>query len=176
MKIAFKLSTPEAVEYANGHKENKKEYYVDDSDEFYFHVPSSHRSAFGPLHILDHIAPGYTDVTKDFKEKYWRPWKDKLASDNAPSISGGDAPVDSGNSDIVALFAEKVTTFYSFTNWVNKAKSRLGAFGRYDVIVCVDKLGNICHIGEDFATADKLDLFPVTAYRLKRTIELTPKQ
>jgi hypothetical protein len=79
-KIAFRLDTPEAVEYANGHRENKKEYYVDDSDGFYFHVPSSHRSAFGHLHILDHIAPGYTDVTKDFKETYWRPWKDKLAS------------------------------------------------------------------------------------------------
>jgi hypothetical protein len=77
-KIAFRLDTPEAVEYANGHRENKKEYYVDDSDGFYFHVPSSHRSAFGPLHILDHIAPGYTDVTPNFLEDYHRPWIDRI--------------------------------------------------------------------------------------------------
>jgi hypothetical protein len=89
-KIAFKLSTPEAVEYANAYRSWFKYNYDDftkEDREYYFHLPHFRRQSFAT------IQPGYTDVTKDFKETYWRPWKDKLASDNAPSISGGDAPL-----------------------------------------------------------------------------------
>jgi hypothetical protein len=74
MKIAFKLSTPEAVEYANGHRDD----FIDFNDSCfagsYFHIPKANHHSYRVL------LPGYTDVTKDFKETYWRPWKDKLAS------------------------------------------------------------------------------------------------
>jgi hypothetical protein len=76
MKIAFKLSTPEAVEYANGHRINDVNYGNPFYAEYYFHI-------FPVLdggHIAEEIQPGYTDVTPNFLEDYYRPWKDKLAS------------------------------------------------------------------------------------------------
>jgi hypothetical protein len=96
-KIAFKLSTPEAVEYANGHKTNDVIAVI--SPKTYFHFPAFDWAGI-KLNFSDgYFKPGYTDVTPNFLEDYYRPWKDKLASDNAPSISGGDAPFDSGNTD-----------------------------------------------------------------------------
>jgi hypothetical protein len=84
MKIAFKLSTPEAVEYANGHKETNYGDYgrLDGDKDKWFHIP-----AFNGLDYLRHLnewldgpCSGYTDVTPNFLEDYYRPWKDKLAS------------------------------------------------------------------------------------------------
>jgi hypothetical protein len=80
MKIAFKLSTPEAVEYANGHKSFSNTYRQSLSD--YFHLPVIVISGRQVTHILQTIQPGYTDVTERFIEDYYKPWKDKLASDN----------------------------------------------------------------------------------------------
>jgi hypothetical protein len=97
-KIAFKLSTPEAVEYANAHSKNGAGRYELCNDH-YFHLP--HFDVYEGLygHSALTILPGYTDVTPNFLEDYYRPWKDKLASDNAPSIVPCDAPVDDINTD-----------------------------------------------------------------------------
>lgn len=67
--------------------------------------------------------------------------------------------------------AEFIFEFASFQSWVNKAKRTIGGFGRYQQIVCIDKNGNLCFIGEDFMIARDNDLFPVRAYRLIRTNE-----
>jgi hypothetical protein len=74
MKIAFKLSTPEAVEYANGHREQGKTRYGK-MEEVWFHLPK-----FDWRHNSFTVEPGYTDVTPNFLEDYYRPWKDKLAN------------------------------------------------------------------------------------------------
>jgi hypothetical protein len=80
MKIAFKLSTPEAVEYANGHKETNYGDYgrLDGDKDKWFHIP-----AFNGLDYLRHLnewldgpCSGYTDVTPNFLEDYYRPWKE----------------------------------------------------------------------------------------------------
>jgi hypothetical protein len=79
-KIAFKLSTPEAVEYANAHSKNGAGRYELCNDH-YFHLP--HFDVYEGLygHSALTILPGYTDVTPNFLEDYYRPWKDKLASE-----------------------------------------------------------------------------------------------
>lgn len=71
----------------------------------------------------------------------------------------------------VTIKAEHIYTFDSFEDWVNKAASRLGGFGKSQKIVCVDTEGNYCHQGEDFMIARDKGLFPVNAYRLVRTNE-----
>jgi hypothetical protein len=77
MKIAFKLSTPEAVEYANAH--GARMYGMDNN---YFHLPSfvEWGDARIPRYTSIALERGYTDVTPNFLEDYYRPWKDKLAS------------------------------------------------------------------------------------------------
>jgi hypothetical protein len=69
MKIAFKLSTPEAVEYALSIESFPFGKYKDQ----YFHIPAL---LVDEIYISDKVEEGYTDVTKDFKETYWRPWKE----------------------------------------------------------------------------------------------------
>jgi len=71
----------------------------------------------------------------------------------------------------VKINGEFICQFTSFSQWVNKAKSWIGHFGRYQQIVCIDTLGNLCFIGEDFMYARDNNLFPVKAYRLKRSVE-----
>jgi hypothetical protein len=97
-KIAFKLSTPEAVEYANAHSKNGAGRYELCNDQ-YFHLP--HFDVYDGLygHSAFTIEPGYTDVTPNFLEDYYRPWKDKLAS--VPNDSSDFATLHStkGNSD-----------------------------------------------------------------------------
>jgi hypothetical protein len=85
-KIAFRLNSDKAVEYANAHSKNGAGRYELCNDH-YFHLP--HFDVYEGLygHSALTILPGYTDVTPNFLEDYYRPWKDKLASDNAPSIS-----------------------------------------------------------------------------------------
>jgi hypothetical protein len=63
--------------------------------------------------------------------------------------------------------------FTSFDKWVNKGQSWFKPYNR-DKVICIDKNGNCCNIGEDFMAARDNDLFPVKAYRLIRTIETTP--
>lgn len=72
----------------------------------------------------------------------------------------------------IQLEAEHVTTFHSFSEWVNKASSRIGGFPRTQQIICVDINGNTLTCGEDFMSARDNDKFPVKAYRLVRTSEI----
>lgn len=75
---------------------------------------------------------------------------------------------------IAGCKAEIIVVFDTFNQWVNKAGSRLGGFNKFrDVIVCLDKDGYCCHIGEDFMTARDNDRFPVTAYLLTRSVTVT---
>jgi hypothetical protein len=72
----------------------------------------------------------------------------------------------------IEINAELIYEFRSFQNWVDKARSRIGVFSRSEIIICIDKNGNSCNIGEDFMHARDNDLFPVKAYRLIRNTEL----
>lgn len=66
--------------------------------------------------------------------------------------------------------AEYLGTFNSFQQWVNHASAALSGHPK-GTVICIDKAGNLCHIGEDFMAARDHDLFPVKAYRMKKTIE-----
>lgn len=74
-------------------------------------------------------------------------------------------------TDLIEIFADEVTTFSNFQEWVNKATSRLCGFRREQIVICLDKLGNVCTIGEDFIYARDNNLFPIKVYRLIRTSE-----
>jgi hypothetical protein len=69
MKIAFKLSTPEAVEYANGHK-NEKGFTLIESPKLYFYPGNFSKE------LSYKLLPGYLDVTESFIEDYYKPWKE----------------------------------------------------------------------------------------------------
>lgn len=71
----------------------------------------------------------------------------------------------------VVINAEPLFEFDSFERWVNKASSWFRGKTKYDVIVCLDRNGNVCHTGEDFMKARDENLFPVKCFRLQRTIE-----
>lgn len=71
----------------------------------------------------------------------------------------------------VVINAEFLFEFDSFERWVNKASSWFKGKTKYDVIVCLDRNGFVCHIGEDFMKARDEKSFPVKCFRLKRTIE-----
>lgn len=73
--------------------------------------------------------------------------------------------------ETIRIIAEEVTTFNTFSEWVNKASSRIGGFAKTQQILCVDINGNTLTCGEDFMCARDNNLFPVKAYRLVRTIE-----
>lgn len=83
-KICFLLNSPEAVEYANAHRETDFGDYgrLEADRDKWFHIP-----AFKGRGYLRHLddnwlqpgpIPGYTDVTQDFLEKIYRPWKERL--------------------------------------------------------------------------------------------------
>lgn len=78
------------------------------------------------------------------------------------------------NKITISVPAEYLTTFTNFQQWVNKATTRIGGYGNMEQLLCLDKNGNVCHIGQDFMAARDADLFPVKAYRLIRTIETIP--
>jgi hypothetical protein len=70
----------------------------------------------------------------------------------------------------IDINAEEIAKFQTFSQWVNKASLWLGHSKRTHVLICLDKAGNICQIGEDFMAARDFDLFPVTAYLIEKTI------
>ena len=72
----------------------------------------------------------------------------------------------------ITIEADQITVFHDHLEWVNKAQSRLSGFRQDQKIICVDRNGNACTIGQDFRVAKENDLFPVTAYRLVRTSEI----
>jgi hypothetical protein len=77
---------------------------------------------------------------------------------------------DTEKDKVCTVNAEFLGTFASFEQWVSKASSWIGGH-RKGTIICVDKAGNLCLIGEDFMAARDFDLFPVNAYKMIKTIE-----
>lgn len=118
-KIAFRLNSDKAVEYANAHKEmpnNYDEYW----SELYFHLPVTKLSGGGFSHLSIRPEPDYTDVTENFERDYWGPWKDKLASvpnDSSPVASHSSAK---GNSDELKLSEEDIQDIYIVTQWLKE--------------------------------------------------------
>jgi hypothetical protein len=53
-----------------------------------------------------------------------------------------------------------IYTFETFTQWVNKAATRIAGTGAE----CIDARGRVCRIGRDFMRARDEDAFPVVAY------------
>ena len=70
----------------------------------------------------------------------------------------------------LTIKAEFIFEFTSMSKWVNKAASWFKPY-QFQPTVCLDKNGDVCHIGEDFMNAEKKDLFPIKVYRLKRAVE-----
>lgn len=71
--------------------------------------------------------------------------------------------------DAITIKATFLFEFISHSNWVNKAPSWFKPYRYGHHTVCIDKNGDVCHIGEDFKIAKDNDLFPVKVYSLKRT-------
>lgn len=74
-KIAFRLNSDKAVEYANAHKSE----FLSDSSGFkngWFYM----KDGRGVRQTLVHVPRDYdyTDVTENFERGYWGPWKDML--------------------------------------------------------------------------------------------------
>ena len=63
-----------------------------------------------------------------------------------------------------------ICEFVSFSQWVNKASSRLGGI-RGEELICLDANGMACVIGEDFMAARDNNTFPVRCYKLTRAKE-----
>jgi hypothetical protein len=84
--------------------------------------------------------------------------------------SEASATNDSKSKGAATVNAEYVCTFETFAQWVNHAASWIGGH-RKGTLICIDKAGNLCLIGEDFMAARDFKLFPVRAYRMKKTIE-----
>jgi hypothetical protein len=77
----------------------------------------------------------------------------------------------------VEIKVEKLCVFHTFSSWVNHASSWIGGYSsRYEIVICIDKNGRLCHIGKQFMFARDNDLFPVTAYRLIKNTEKNEKQ
>lgn len=66
----------------------------------------------------------------------------------------------------IELQGEEITTFHSFRQWQER---RAVLHSQMDVIICVDNAGGVCGSTRDWEFARDNDLFPVKAYRLKRT-------
>jgi hypothetical protein len=69
-KIAFRLNSKEAVEYANAHGDPEFNYVIRPS--YIFHYP-----AFAGLHLYLNLQPGYEDVTETFMEEFYNPWDEE---------------------------------------------------------------------------------------------------
>lgn len=77
----------------------------------------------------------------------------------------------------VTIQVEMITSFGSFSNWVNKASDRLaGKYDKKERTICIDRNGLVLTCGEDFAKADKDGSFPVIAYRIIRSAEFKRKK
>lgn len=68
----------------------------------------------------------------------------------------------------VKVNVKEITTFATFSEWVNKASSRLGGY-RHDEVICLDKNNNVCLEGEDMMHARDNNMFPVKAYVVVRS-------
>jgi hypothetical protein len=67
---------------------------------------------------------------------------------------------------------KQVCQFKDFEQWVDMASSWIGGHSKkHQVIICIDKSGHVCHVGQDFAVAEKQNFFPITVYRLIRAAE-----
>lgn len=68
----------------------------------------------------------------------------------------------------IKVKATPVYVFDNFNEWVNRA-SIVFENKNHSCYICVDNMGYICHIGEDFMTARDKNRFPVKAYLLLRS-------
>lgn len=75
------------------------------------------------------------------------------------------------SKEVIEINAEYIATFTSFQDWVNRAARVLKSTGKYQQLVCVDGMSNVCLIGEDFMIARDNGHFPVKVYRLCRSVE-----
>lgn len=75
------------------------------------------------------------------------------------------------DEDEIPMRAYKVCEFQTFNSWVNHASSWLCNYDGEDII-CIDKLGYRCYIGEQFMHARDHDLFPVTCYAFIKNTEV----
>lgn len=74
----------------------------------------------------------------------------------------------------LTINAEKVCEFSNFQSWVNHASSWIGgARESGHVILCIDKAGNTCSTGADFMAARDANRFPVTAWFLLLSKDVT---
>jgi hypothetical protein len=71
---------------------------------------------------------------------------------------------------ILYINAEEIATFTSFEQWVNKASSWLCHSKRSHQLICLDRAGNLCQLGEDFMASRDHGLFPVKAYLLEKSV------
>lgn len=68
----------------------------------------------------------------------------------------------------IKVKATPVYVFENFNEWVNRA-SIVFENKNHSCYICVDNMGYICHIGEDFMQARDKGRFPVKAYLLLRS-------
>lgn len=68
----------------------------------------------------------------------------------------------------ITLNGEEITTFRTFDQW----KERQAVLKLSKNVVCVDSQGDACVVDRDFEYARDNGLFPVRAYRLRRTSEV----
>jgi len=68
----------------------------------------------------------------------------------------------------ITITGELLFQFYTFSQWVNHASSWYKPYKSQPTIT-LDKNNNVCHIGADFMSARKNDLFPIRVYRLQRS-------
>lgn len=71
----------------------------------------------------------------------------------------------------IEINGEHIIALNTYQDWCDKIPEALGKRSNYDTHLFVDKEGNYLYIGEDFALAEKHDLFPVNVYKLQRTAD-----
>ena len=74
----------------------------------------------------------------------------------------------------IKINAKEITTFDTFSEWVNKASSRLSGY-RNDEIICVDKNNDVVLEGKDMMHARDNKLFPVKVYVVVRSSDRDAK-
>lgn len=68
----------------------------------------------------------------------------------------------------VAVLGEKLFSFQTHADWVNKASRQWMAHGlRASQTVCIDQKSRICAWGEHFRKAEEDDSFPIDVYRMR---------
>ena len=74
----------------------------------------------------------------------------------------------------LTINAEKVCEFSNFQSWVNHASSWIGGNRQAGkVILCIDTAGNTCSTGADMKAARDSNRFPVTAWLLLLSKDVT---